>query len=202
MKNIYKEEIKFVMNLALEFRLSLKNVCLFFNANPTDENQQLFYNEMIKNAGSVVKIDELKYLTYETANESEKDSKTSYNLALTYYSRYLNALKNAKSGNDLNNEKLNKAKNYLQYTDVEFEKLNKQGFKKVAINEAIIIAKYRIKHVISKIQFAEEFGMNRETISRWEKLITNPRLVNKIKSLNDYNYELSIKSVKASNRKK
>lgn len=201
MKSLYKEELRMVLNLALEFRLSLKSICLFFNAEPTDDNQLLFYNEIINNANNLIKTEEFKYLSYETACESDKDSKVSLNLAKLFYKKYLIAL------NNYRNDKTKKgqyelALSNINYTDTEFKKIKAKGFQNITEKDVVIIAKYRIKHVISKMEFAKEFNVGRDTITRWEKLITDPRLQEKISILNDYNCNLGTLYLKSQNKRK
>lgn len=201
MKNLYKEELKMVLNLALEFRLSLKNICLFFNAQPTDNNQLLFYNEIIKNAGNLEKIDEFKYLIYETACESDRDYKVPLSLAKLFYKKYAIALNNYRN-DETKKGQYELALSNINHTDIEFKKIVSKGFQSITEKDATIIAKYRIKHVISKMEFAKEFYISRDTVTRWESLITDARLQEKIRILNDYNHNLGTIYYKSSNKRK
>lgn len=189
MEKISKENLKLIMTLALEFRLSLKNICRFLKVESTDENQILYYDELIKNAGDVSKVEEFKYLVYETTNEPLKDSNIAYNLALLYYLKYVTA-KN--SGNSID----------INFTDIEFKKIMARGFKSITERDAEIIAKFRIKHLFSKANFSNDFNINRNTLTRWEKMITNPRIIHKLDILNDYNHMLSMPYLKKASRGK
>ena len=52
------------------------------------------------------------------------------------------------------------------------------------------------------MEFAKEFYISRDTVTRWESLITDARLQEKIRILNDYNHNLGTIYYKSSNKRK
>ncbi len=198
MTNIKQVELKQIMNIALEFRLSLKNICRFLGVNQNEANQKLFYDEIMKFINDSTLSNEFKFLVYETAVESEQDSKIAYNIAKIFY------LKSQKEV--LLNKDRKSIMNKLFKTDCDYYKLKTKGIKlPMSDQDALIISKYRIKHAIPKEQMAIELEVHRVSIDKWENRVSqsNPRLGNKLSKLNEYNYDLSKKHfISKSKRKK
>lgn len=196
MKSINVEELRFITELALEFRLSLKNICKYFKEEEEDNEaiQLLYYNEIIRCLNDNIMIGEFKYLVNETSSESQRTSERAFNISKHFYLKYLNVKKQNICGK-ATIEDVKKCLSALKHTDVEFKKIIKAGLKNGMTEEkAIIIAKYRIKHVISKEQFSKSFEIKRDTLTKWENLITNPVLKDKINYLNDYFYNTYYRS--------
>lgn len=196
MKNVYEEELKFIANLALEFRLSLKNICKLLNVNPSDDNQVLFYNEIIRCLRDVTSIEEFRYLVYETSGESNQDSIKAYTSAKIYFLKYLRT-KNRYLKGEVEYDEYKKCLQELKYTDIKFKKIVDSGIKdNVSLENIKVLAKYRIKHAISKDKFANAYEIVRSTVSNWESLISSPVIRRKLNLLNEYNYEISRKNFK------
>lgn len=196
MKNLYVEELKFIANLALEFRLSLKNICKYFNVEASEGNQLLFYDEIIKSLKDAKTIQKFKYLVYETTFESEKQAEKAYNLSKIFYLKYLKVKKQNICG-EATMEDLKKCLSDLRSTDIKFKKMIEDGMISLMSEEvAVIIAKYRIKHVISKEDFSKKYNIKYDSITKLESKITNPSLKNKVSLLNEHQTQLHINSFK------
>ncbi len=202
MKNLYEEELKFIANLALEFRLSLKNICKFLKVNSSDDNQILFYNEIIRCLKDASSTEEFKYLVYETSLESESESKRAYNLSIMNYSKYLN-IKNKYLKGEVDYKEVKKCLQALKFTDVKFKELESIGFENVNLdNYADDIVKFRIKHCISQVTFSRAYDISLYEVKKLETLVSKDILKKKIKSLNNYKYEISCKYIQKKISKK
>lgn len=180
-ENISIEKLKLVKNLALEFRLSLANICRLLRIEPTDENQRIIYDELLRKVcDGPDGIREIEYLMYETENESKSDSTVTYNMALLYFTRYVKALKSGDS------EQIKNASLNIIQTDINFANLMKNKPDKYSDEDCVTIIKYRIKHAFSSKSFSKTVGIDRKTLKILEGRITNERLIRKTASLNDY----------------
>lgn len=193
MTNLYKKELKIIINFALEYRLSLKNICKLMNINPSEENQKFIYDEIIRILNGETLRKEFRYLVYETSLESEHDSSIAYKIGKLYFMKYQREIQNN------NNESQKKAAYILYMTDIEYKKIRSHDITFPISNQnALILTRYRIKHVISKESFNDELEINRDTISKWESNLSifNPRIGKKIDCLNEFNRDMSIQHFK------
>ena len=94
MTNLYKKELKIITNFALEYRLSLKNICKLMNINPSEANQKFICDEIIRIQSDESYRKEIKYLFYETSLESEHDSSIAYKIGKLYFMKYQKEIQN------------------------------------------------------------------------------------------------------------
>ena len=170
---------KFVGKIALEFRLSLKNVCKLLGKEPNEKNKMNIY-QIIKEL-NITTYEELNYLFfYETVNEPENISKITYSRAVNYVKRYNKAKK------DGNKEEVIKILGELVKTEKDFEEVRKREYGKEYTKEEIdIISRYRIKHVMSRERCCNWFGFGESTIGVKEKQTDDNVLKIKIETLNE-----------------
>ena len=177
-----ENEIKLMKNLALEYRLSQKNICKLLRIEPTHENLEFIYNEFLSviPKGDIDKQKEIKYLFYETSLENKKIELISYQTAAVALQRIIKA-------NSLGNSE--SIIQILNKTDNDFNSLKRrQKWVSLTKEEILIIAKYRVKHALSKRIMNKLIGINAETLSKNEKNIEGDYWGSKLELLNEYNY--------------
>ena len=180
-KNLYK----FIGKIALEFRVSLDNICKMLGKEVTDDNKMNIYNLIIASSNVDVDLKErFNYLFfYETMNEPESISKVTYTRAVNYVKRYQKA---QKDGNDKEVLKeLNKTENDL------LEIQNNIGKSQLTEKQVEIIEKYRIKYVMSMLAFCQNFGIPRSTLDSRQKNINDVVLRTKLDCLADFHLQKS-----------
>ena len=188
MLNDFQKKLIIIKNVALEYRLSLKNICRFMSVEPTLENQRMIFKELCSVTYDPDYEVKLSFLVNETDGESEKDSNLAYNLANFFLQRYFVALKSGKK--DL----IEKSYNDLFQIDYRFKTLISEGISpNMTYEQFVIISKYRIKHVLSKTAIEEIYGIAVERLRRHEKRISDERLKEKIDYLNDYCYSVGFR---------
>lgn len=166
-----EKKLYFVKKVALEYRLSMKNICRLLKVEPTDENIKLLYDEMMKLSPKQEDQRAFNWLVVSTTNENEKDSNTLYHVALAYLGQVTIA---TQSGDE---KQIEEAYNRLFKIDTDFRNLvttfNPRSIKQ---EDMLIIAKYRIKYALSKAEVAKMIGINRDTVSKNERkhLLENP----------------------------
>jgi len=192
-----KELYNYVGKIALEFRLSLDNVCKIMGKEPTEENKM----EIYKNIEEVSRRDydlikEYKYLFfYETFNESDNVAMIAYVKAANFIGRYNRA---KKEGNE---ELATKTLLELSRTDNEFNQIkSKIGKQALTEKDVEIITRYRIKHAISRIAFCEQYGISRTSFEKRDRNISNSLLKKKLDILSEF--LLSIENRKIANKSK
>ncbi|MBR6689938.1 MAG: hypothetical protein IKL65_01235 [Bacilli bacterium] len=182
-KNLYM----FIGKLALEFRLSLDNICKMLGKENTDDNKMEIYNilkELSDNDDILIR--KYNYLFfYETLRESENISKISYEKATNYVKRFNKARK------DDNKELAKQLLKELDRTELDLISIRKKFGKENLTEEDInIICRYRIKNVLSRLKFCEHFGINRSTLENREKGLTDTVLIQKLNSIAEYYLDL------------
>lgn len=185
-RNFYK----LIGKIALEFRLSLNNLCRLTGKESTEENRLNFYEkikEYLIGKNNILDY-QYRYLFFnETVNEPSSISVNSYKMALDYWKRY----KKAKESK--NKEEFVNVINELNKTEIEFQNLIKSDVNRILTEEEIIIiSKYRIKKVLSKKIFCEEYRLiHRTNLSKREKMLESDDLKYKINNLNEFCYDIT-----------
>lgn len=188
-KNMYD----FVAKIALEYRLSLSNVCKLLGKEPTDKNKMEVY-EIIT---SPISADDVRiaydYLfNYETVNEDENSSALALSQALIFLKRYTKA---QKSGNV---EEVKLILKELTRTETAYAKVrNKKDFSKMTEEEIVAVARYRVKYCVSKLRMTNILDVGKGFITRNEEKITDRRLQGKLQLLNNFYEDLYIKNNKS-----
>ena len=183
----------FVAKIALEYRLSLSNVCKLLGKEPNDKNKLEVY-EIIT---SPIAADDLKlaydYLfNYETVNEDEKSSSLALSKALIFLKRYTKA---QKSGNT---EEARLILKELTKTEEAYAKVrNKKDFTNMTEEEIVAVARYRLKYCISKVRMTNILDVGKGFITRNEEKITDYRLQEKLQLLNNFYEDLYTKNNKS-----
>ena len=172
----------YIAKLALECRLSLKNICKILKIKETEENKKLIYEKIIETLGNDrYKKNKYNYLfSYETVVESQEISKKSYNNAMVkkiYYDRAV------LSGDK---EKINSALQQLYATDLAYMNLKKKDLSNLDLKDTEIISRYRLKHNISKEKICSELSISSEALSSRELKLPDEVLKYKLLELNKY----------------
>ena len=198
-KNINIEKLKFIKKLALEYRLSRKNICKLLGQEPTEENQQFIYNLFMNNDEilSYKEKKEFKYLDYETTSEKKSTEKASYMVA------QIALLKLQKALLENDEQQIQHIKDNLKKTDTDFLNLRRRKvWARITDEEILTISKYRVKHALSKRDINRLIGIGDRKLTQAERTITNEFWSNKVKILNAYNYDLCHVSVNERKRQK
>lgn len=170
---------KFLGLLALEYRLSLNNLCKLIGLADTEENRLEIYNSIKNTAGGDIELlDRYNYLFFtETLNESVGASKVAYMCALNFLRRYRKA----------DDENKREVYNDLFKTELKFKEIkHKLGYEKLSVEEIVIISKYRIKYALSRERFCENHNISWRNLIRREKEIDSAILKNKLDMLAEF----------------
>lgn len=169
--------------IALEFRLSLDNICKIFE-RPATEKFKMYFYENIKQTAiyNSQLLDEYNYLFFhETSKESSKAAFVSYTAAKNYIERYKKAKK------EENTEKLDEIRNELYKTDRDFRDLKYRIHDKdLTLEDVAIISRYRIRHVISRETIARDYEISDRTLKNGEIKLSSNILKEKLNALSDY----------------
>lgn len=191
MEKIFDNEkkLRFAKKVALEYRLSLTNICKLLNTDATEENLKEMYEALLNTCHGQDEQTAFTWLITETTGESEKDSKVMYLTATTMLDHCKKAIKSR------DKKQIDEAFGRLFKTDYNFKTLAKKlNSRNISEKDIAIISKYRIKYALSKSQIASEMGIDRDTIARNEKKYIlenekfqkeNERLCKKLEQLND-----------------
>ena len=192
MKN--KKLYIFIGKMALEFRLSLDNVCKILGK----ENNETIKLEIYKNICDSIDnnyeiLDKFKYLFFcETINERETVSRISYERAANFIKRYNKLTKEGTK------EEIITILEELNKTEKDFEKVkNKLGKENLTKEEIDIITRYRIKNVIPRSSFSQYYGINRTSLEKRDKFTTNEILRDKLELLSGYFYDIRSQKMKS-----
>lgn len=172
--------------LALNYRLSLSNVCRLLGKNTDDKTRMEVYETILSITEDRDARDAYDFLfNYETVNESQKNSSLAFTKAAMFLKKYINAQKtnNKEEINALNGELVKIEKDFNQ---LFFDYKNVKETKTPSSEEITIISRYRLKHRISQMQMSKNLGISREVVSNAEKKITDPLLMEKLQLLSDY----------------
>lgn len=179
-----KNMMIFIGRIALEYRLSLKNVCILLKLEPTEENTTNIYNEITKDENLSYSLrDSYKYLFYyETNTESKEESAKALKDASNFITQYNKA---QKSGNK---EEVKNIMELLHKTDINFKQLKetKDFSKPLTQEEQEIITKYRIKYCISNSSIANVLNVDRDRLRYNERKIEDSVLNKKAVMLSEY----------------
>lgn len=173
-KNFYT----WILKIALEYRLSLENICIILGVEATKENQEKMYNIFDELFGLNTDLKGIYDLLfkYETKNELEETSLNALNLGFLAFHQYQIALKN----NDTS--KLNDLKNQLNDLDNKIKKI-KDGYQ-LTYDDYLNIVKYRIKYSLSRAEICKMLNISGESLIRFEVGLENEELNNKLSILN------------------
>lgn len=171
--------------MALEYRLSLDNICKILKRPVTDETKMEVYENIKKFMKNYYQLKEVyDYLFfYETVNEPEEISLIAYYKAKNYLLRHNKAIKEG------NKEKLIKIKKELTKTDTDFINLRDKGHDDLyTVDDIAIITKYRLKYAISRENFCEYYYkvISLRNLEKREKQLESSILKRKIDLLSDY----------------
>ena len=181
MNNNQKDFYTWILKIALEYRLSLENICIILGIEPTEKNKENMYNVFEELFGLNTDLKGVYDLLfkYETKNESEEISLNALNSGFLTFHQYQIALKN----NDTS--KLNDLKNQLNILDNKIKELKNRNFEYQLTNDDYLnITKYRIKYSLSRTEICKMLNINSENLIRFEVELENEELNNKLSILN------------------
>lgn len=182
-------KLKFFSKIALEYRLSLKNLCKLMGLEPTEENKKIIYDGIISiySLEEPYMVEKYNYLfNYETVVERDEVSSKSYRSALIFLTRYVNAKKRN------NDQAVKDVLKDLTETDRNFKELIKKELKRnLTVDDTIVISKYRIKYCYSRNYISNTLGINRNYLASTEGKIKDDNLKQKLKLLSEYNYDIN-----------
>ena len=173
---------KLLGGIALEYRLSLDNLCRILGKPINEENKKAIYNSIISSInGDHVYVGLYKYLfNYETINEDEITAVESYKQASKFLGKYSYA-KSKGSNEDVLNVLMD-----LRKTEENFKKIEQKDFSDLQlIDEIEIISKYRIKFTVPRMVMAKALNVTENKIRRSESKL-NPILKSKVELLSEY----------------
>jgi len=179
----------FIAKLALECRLSLKNICKILKIKETEENKKFIYEKIIETLGNDnYEKNKYNYLFgYETVVEPQEVSKKSYNNAIVkkiYYDR-------AELSGD--KDKINLALQQLYVTDLAYINLKKKDLSNLDLKDTEIISRYRLKHNISRESICSELSISPDVLRARELKLPDEVLKYKLLELNKYMNDLKLK---------
>lgn len=174
---------KFILRLALTFRLSLKNICKLQGLEPTLENQMKIYNSIDELFSKDIDLKRAyDYLfNYETLNENDKLSIRSLGTANIFLAKYREI---AKLGNK---DDILKIDSNLEKLDGDFRQLEKGiDISTITDEDIVTISKYRLKYAISRERICDVLGISRDSLALREERLTNEVLKQKLKTLSNF----------------
>ena len=178
----HKNYYNFIGKIALEFRLSLSNICKLSGKEDIEKNRMEIYDILVeaseKNHDLIGKYN---YLFFnESLNESENISKISFEKAVNYIKRY----KQAKKENNV--DKIKELIRELNKTELDFNSIKEKiGATRLSDEDIEIISRYRIKNMVSRMSFCQAFGIHRTSLEEREKKIKDPVLIKKLNTLGE-----------------
>jgi len=178
---------KFMVKLALTFRLSLNSLCRIMGQETSHENQMRMYENIKDACGDnyylKTAIDFLFF--YENARLSKNNDRT-YSLA----SFYLVKLKRAiASGNQ---EEINKVYMELNKIDNNFYEAQQRSRKSELTEEDYQnISKYRAKYAISRDTICNELGIEYGKLRRREDNTEDKKLKERLDILSEFHLDMS-----------
>lgn len=187
--NIYN----FLGKVALEYRLSLNNLCKLLGKEPNEELKNELYNAILSTVSPYGKLyNAYKYLfNYETFNESEELSKKSIFVCGIFIRKYHKVVK------DANEEEVKKLMNLLNELDLKFQNLvNRKSDYKLTKEDYLVISKYRLKYAISRYKISNSLNIKRHTLTEKEKKIEDPILREKLNLLDEFYKDIGLKRKK------
>lgn len=187
-ENMNKIDYNFLGQIALEFRLSLDNICKILGKEPTEENKMEIYNNIEISANKDIgKINKYKYLLfYETFNEPTRIASVALSKTINYLKRYQKAV------SENNKEKLIELENELYKTEDQFKQISgKISVDRLSDEDIEKIARYRLKNVISRKTFCEDYSIGRSSLSERENKISSNYLKHKLEILSEYHYSIT-----------
>ena len=218
MTNQEINKYRFLGALALKYRLSLVNVCrLAITLGIVAKSSTIYENILdcmygVRNRDSQ-DIVPIKYLfNVETANETVDERRKAYDEARKFIDIFKVVPRNLKeiardtelALKENNEEKLRKLRDeqdayFLLYGEevnyntlkAQINETKKSGNRFIlSDNDISIIAKYRLKYALSKVAITDDLGISRNNYDKREKKIIDPRILLKIRLLNDYYEDL------------
>lgn len=186
LKNANYKIIDELINMALTYRISFKNMALLLKTN--EEDVKIAFTR-IKNYTRP-----LRWLENETYNEDEIDERVAYIQGYNYLTerkKKIKILTDAKSKNDLEgikkaNQELRKLRTLVDDTIVA--NTISKNTTDLSQEERNAIAKYRVKYGLSKTDASLILSRRRATITKLESEFSENNILyaEKIERLNDY----------------
>lgn len=187
MNEIQKNMYTWMLKIALEYRLSLQNICIILGIEATEENQRNIYNIFEEFFGSNTDLKILYDFLFsiETKNESEETSLKALNSGYLLFHQYQIASRNRDS------EKINNLNNELNTLDNRIKELkNKDISVEFTDNDYLDIIKYRIKYSISRAEICTMLNINSSDLIRFEVQLEDEELINKLNILNRHQIDI------------
>lgn len=176
-----KDFYTWILKIALEYRLSLENICIILGIEATEKNQEKMYNIFNELFGLNTDLKGVYDILfkYETKNELEETSLNALNSGFLAFYQYQIALRN----NDT--FKLESLKNQLNILDNKIKELkNRDTSYELSYDDYLNITKYRIKYSLSKSEICKMLNISNESLIRFEVELENDELNNKLSILN------------------
>lgn len=168
----------FLGKVALEFRVSLDNLCKFLGKENTEEEKMQIYTNIIGTISDRDIKEKFHYMFFEeTYNEPENISQISYAKMINFFKRYVKAELEEKS----------KILKELRKTEDDLDSIkHKLGNQTLTEEEINIVSRYRIKHVISRITFSKLFDVSNSSLRDAEKKSNNSYINAKLDILREF----------------
>ena len=187
---IYNVNIDKIKAMALEFRLSSKNLCRLLGYKYNTKNEELVVKKILDSSKNEEERLRLIYLFYETNCENDRESLVAYDACKLFL------LKVQKANITQDTKLQEKTARLLYSTEFDFQRVkekieNDELLRGVSQDDALILAKYRIKYCLSKMEMAKICGLNRDTISKYESRLESKRIKNKLENLKHFKEDIS-----------
>lgn len=171
----------FIAKMALEFRLSLDNLCKLLGKEINEDIKMDLYKNIESTTPEFYMQEKYRYLFfYETLNEEESISKVAYERALNFLKRYKKALNEGK-------EAVNEILSELSKTDKDFQKIKSKPDKTNLSDEEIeIVTRYRVKYSMPRKNFSEYYGFSSRSLEVRDRNVKDEILKKKVQILGEY----------------
>lgn len=174
-----RDNLNFISELALTFRLSEKSLIKIFK-----KYYDIDLNGIVDKLMTTFSENQFayQYLFYEeTSTETESESKKKETLA-GFYLRKLNSL-------DPNSDEYENEINKLNKVESDFNDLFESKILSEGLSPAnmLIIEKYRLKHAMTMKRMSDITHINESSLRSAESRIQDQKLIEKLKNLNEYN---------------
>ncbi len=185
-----------ILKMALEYRLSLENLCIILGIEATQDNQEKIYNifEALFNKNTDLKVLYDFLFMNETKNEEDETSLQALNAGYLFFSKYKIANKNR------DNEMINELMTELDSLDSRIKSLkNRNNEYELTDNDYLDIFKYKVKYCLSRAELSNILNISSAELIKKELGVTDKKLKRKLNLLNKKQIDIVLSRTKAFN---
>lgn len=171
----------FILKMALEYRLSLENLCIILGIEAHEENQKEIYNIFDELFGKNTDLKLLYDFLFkcETIKENEATSLDALNSGYLFFYKYKIAHKNR------DNSKIQEIENELNSLDNRINLLKNRDVNMELTDEDYLdIFKYKLKYCLSRSELSKLLNISSSELIRKELQLNDKKLIQKLNTLN------------------